>query len=149
MILSLIWIQVFSKKYLQVILFFSKCRWIQWRHPRYNCHYFITLAWFNASCRRAYDAQLAAYGHGVQHAILIIGVNLCSLVQRLRGSMVLQGYNERTSNPLKHSTSSHKWWKTLKRLNFWCESHNFCSQGTSIWFGRDSYWENSTFWVWQ
>ena len=29
--------------------------------------------------------------HGVDHAVQIIGVNLCSLVQRPGGSMVLEG----------------------------------------------------------
>ena len=54
---------------------------------------------------------------GVEHAMRIIGVNLCLLVLRLSGSMVLQGsliYNECTRNTLKHTTYSHEWWETLK-----------------------------------
>ena len=51
---------------------------------------------------------------GVEHAMQNIGVNLCLLILRTRGSMVLQGsHNERTRNALKHSTCSHKWWETL------------------------------------
>ena len=54
---------------------------------------------------------------GVEHAMWNIGVNLCLLVLRPRGSMVLQG-SRIMSTPcrttLKHSTCLHKWWETLK-----------------------------------
>ena len=52
---------------------------------------------------------------GVEHAVQIIGVNLCFLVLRPRGAMVLQG-NHKMNEPgtLKHSTRSHKWWETFK-----------------------------------
>ena len=49
---------------------------------------------------------------GVENAVQIIGVNLCSLVLMPRGSIVREG------NTLKHSTSSHKWWEILKGSMF-------------------------------
>ena len=53
---------------------------------------------------------------GVEHAMRNIGINLCLLVLRHRGSMVLQRslINGRTRNTLKQSTCSPKWWETLK-----------------------------------
>ena len=58
---------------------------------------------------------------GVEHAMRNIGVNLCLLVLRPRGSMVLPwcwglwcAHNEHTRNNRKLSTCSHKWWETLK-----------------------------------
>ena len=45
--------------------------------------------WFYASCPRAYDAMLVV--PGVEHLLLIIGVDFCLLVLRPRGSVVLQG----------------------------------------------------------
>ena len=54
---------------------------------------------------------------GVEHAVLNIGVYLCLLVLRPRGSMhgfARESHNDRTRNTLKHSACSHKWWETLK-----------------------------------
>ena len=56
---------------------------------------------------------------GVVHAVQIIGVDVCLLVQRVYGereSMVLQSitHNECTRYDLKHSSCSHQWWETLK-----------------------------------
>ena len=45
--------------------------------------------WFDASCRRVCHAKQSAYRSGVEHVMLNIGVNLCLLVLRLRGSMML------------------------------------------------------------
>ena len=52
---------------------------------------------------------------GVEQEMLNIGVNLCLLVLSPRGSGVArESHNERSRNTLKHSTSLHKWWETLK-----------------------------------
>ena len=47
--------------------------------------------WLGASCWRAYDISRLLIVPGVEHAVHIIWVNLCSVVLRPRGSMVLQG----------------------------------------------------------
>ena len=50
--------------------------------------------WFDAGCQRSHDKQ---------HAVQIIGINLCSLMLRPRGSVVLQGshiMNEQYSEAL-------------------------------------------------
>ena len=55
--------------------------------------------------------------NGVEHAMQNVGFNLCMLVLRPRGSMVLHGSRKLstcTRNTLKYSTCSHKWWETLK-----------------------------------
>ena len=60
---------------------------------------------------------------GVEHAMQIIGVDLCLLVLGLRGSMVtIESRNEHTRNTLKHSTCSHNWWETLKGTIFGVKS---------------------------
>ena len=67
---------------------------------------------FDASCRRAHDLSRLLVVPGVEHAVQIIGVDLCLLVLRPRASMhgaVRESHNERTRNTLKHSTCSHKW----------------------------------------
>ena len=46
---------------------------------------------FDASCRRDYDAKQTAYELCVEHAMRNIWVNLCLLVLRPKGPMVLQG----------------------------------------------------------
>ena len=47
--------------------------------------------WFDASCQRAYDARRLLNVPGVEHVMRNFGVNLCLLVLRPRGSMVLEG----------------------------------------------------------
>ena len=46
--------------------------------------------WFDASYRRAYDAKQTAYQPDEELAVQIIGVDLCLIVLRHRGPMVLQ-----------------------------------------------------------
>ena len=58
---------------------------------------------------------------GVERAVQVIGDDLCLLVLRPRGSVVLQGshiMNSSCRNSMKHSTCLHKWWEILKRLIF-------------------------------
>ena len=74
---------------------------------------------------------------GVENAVQIIGVNLCSLVLRPIGSMVLQGshiMSEPCRNTLKHSTCSHKWWETLKGPIL-VSSLFLLKWGSGRWFG--------------
>ena len=47
--------------------------------------------WFDASCWRAYDVSGLLIMPGADHAVPIIGVDLCLLMPRPIGSMVLQG----------------------------------------------------------
>ena len=47
--------------------------------------------WFDASCRELLMLNRLLIVPGVEHAMQKIEVNLCLLVQRPRGSMVLQG----------------------------------------------------------
>ena len=71
--------------------------------------------WFDA--RRAHNAKQTAYSAWCRARNAEHWVNLCLLVLRPRGSMVLQksqSHNKRTRNTQKHFTSSHKWWETLK-----------------------------------
>ena len=71
---------------------------------------------FDASCRRLMMLSKLRIVPGVESAVQIIAVNLCSPVLRIRGSMLLQGsqsHDEQTRDTRKHSTCSHKWWETL------------------------------------
>ena len=47
--------------------------------------------WFDASCRRAYDAKRLLTIPSVEHVVQIIRVDLCLLVRRPRWFMVPQG----------------------------------------------------------
>ena len=55
---------------------------------------------------------------GEEHTMLNIGVNLWLIMLRPRGSSAVRESHEHTRNTLKHSTSSHKWWETLKARSF-------------------------------
>ena len=46
--------------------------------------------------------------------------------QRVYGA-ARESHNESTRNILKHSTCSHKWWETLRRLDLWCKTFHSCS----------------------
>ena len=79
-----------------------------------------TSKWFDASCRRAYDAKQTAYHawcrtHNAEHCGKF--VLACAEAQRVYGA-AKESHNECTRNTLKHSTCSHKWWETLKGLIF-------------------------------
>ena len=71
--------------------------------------------WFDASCRRAYDAKQTAYhawckarSAGNWSRIMLARAE----AQRVYGA-ARESHNESTRNTLKHSTCSHKWWETL------------------------------------
>ena len=72
--------------------------------------------WFDASCRRAYDAKQTAYhawcracsaDHFGRFALA------CAEAQRVYGA-ARESHNERYMNTLKHFTCSHKWCDTPK-----------------------------------
>ena len=67
----------------------------------------------NGSMQAAGELMMLSRLHimpGVEHAVQIIGVNLCLLVLRSRGSMVLGGSHIMNApGILEHSTCSHKW----------------------------------------
>ena len=72
--------------------------------------------WFDASCRRAYDATQTAYrawcrAYNAQYCGQF--VLTCAEAQSVYGA-ARQSLNECTRNTLKHSSCSHKWWETLK-----------------------------------
>ena len=73
--------------------------------------------WFDASCRRAYDAKQTAYharcsARNAEHSCQFVLAH--AEAQWVYGA-ARESHNERTRNTLEHSlTCSHKWWETLK-----------------------------------
>ena len=72
--------------------------------------------WFDASCRRAYNAKQTAYrawctAHYNDHLGQFVLARIEA--QRVQGA-AMESNNERARNTLKHSTCSNKWWETLK-----------------------------------
>ena len=72
--------------------------------------------WFDANCRRAYDAKQTAYrawcrARNAEHwgRFLLVRAEAQSAYGAAKES-----HNELTRNTLKHFSCSHRWWETLK-----------------------------------
>ena len=113
--------------------------------------------WFDASCRRAYDANQTAYrawcrarraNHWGRFVLARAEAQRVYCVER-------DSHNERTRNTLKHSTFSHKWLGTLKGSIFSVNIFLFLFSGgpEMVWWWlplkrRDhSVWQKAVSWA--
>ena len=85
--------------------------------------------WFDASSEELMMLNRLLIVPGAEHAMPNIGVNMCLLVQRPRGSLVLQGSHIMSAPGILWSTPPvHKVMEDTERLCLWCETFYSCSQ---------------------